>query len=118
MRSGRAGMLNVALGAQASATTSGGRLTAAGAGPLWAAGAAARAARHTTVSPSRVMDAAPDKLLSLQLFDALLRLVQELAGLEFGQQALEVGQCLGFLIGSDQSFRQIVVNAVPLGEFG
>src|SRR5262245_38894983 len=115
-RRGRGGSSKAAFGAQARAMTSAERFVGTGAGPVWAETAVAIAAKQTTVSPGLVIQCS-DKLLSLQLFDAPPGLDEIFARLEFAQQALEVGQCLGFLIGSGQTFRQIVVHAVPPGEF-
>src|SRR5438093_6550907 len=49
----------------------------------------------------------PDKLLSLQLFEAFPGVHQVLALLEFLEQALEQRDCLSFLIGSGERLRQI-----------
>src|SRR6187402_256526 len=132
-RSGTAGTSFTADGAQAIASTSGGRCVAAQAGPVCAetAGGAASGASAAKSAAVRVNLMAPSTgaarspgLLRVQQFQTLPRVLGELALCKFGEQAFEVRDRLrlpvlliGRTVGPEQRFREVEVDAVAPREF-
>ena len=77
--------------------------------------------RHRSLSltggPKRACAPTSASLLSLQFIEAFPCVLCVLARPEFLEQAFEQRDCLRFLIGSGEAFRQIEVHFVPPGEF-